>query len=1018
MVTFREILEDTPLGDRLNVILQESKTSWLRDLGKNDFQHSLSVEQILDRLVPEELKQNQDLFDHGEIFLLLVSIYLHDIGRKTTHHHHEIVAYDEIKKKPEKFFLKNIFEAEAVAQICAAHAPEDVWPILTCDDNFGIAGLTSAGKTFNLQLLGALLRIADELENTYLRVSGISSQQNSPRMLIRDINPIPTHGIIEIQAQPNTWKDWASLRYIREHCERRLREVTTQLEQIGLHYYQVWLRPRPEEFKAPLSIPIPVSAYHELVEQIALFVELKFDEVDIFTKIDDREISVLCSSNTLDLITKTAILAAPILTDDLALEFSGALVDLRERRRIDKALVVTGETRVSNSASKILKQSDIHTLTLNDLECRLFNFANPMEKYIRDYQDSLLFKRNLYIKSKGILEINPKAINVEQFILEWLKTPSSIHLTILGDYGSGKTTLANRITYVLAKEQKLRPYDSRIPIFIQLKTLRQAESIEAAITDVLVNSLNQELNFSVFDALNKHGRFVIILDGFDELKGLNNEDSVLRAFRQLDRLVCENAKIILTCRTHFFKDESQIHRMHEHEGSSLYHSIDSKYGYSLMYLLPFTDEQIEEYLIRWDCKNGRHYYKIIKSIYNLGDLAKRPVLLNLLAKTVPQINNTAVLEKTSQVDASSLYKIYINFWLARDDWRSPISKTERRTIAETIAEYLLVMKKTTIHYRDLPSLLPEWFAEVFKKYGHDILDVECRTCNFLVSDRAGNYGFAHESFQEFLLAYIFIRKLFEEKSEDISLEWFLPLESQTLKVGSKIVVSKETEIFSLQLAQARLATITPDLLFSIVHGRKRAELAIIYILKRLELFTYGIFFAKILLQSSTEFDASMSMLLRSYEPEKAIKDIIYSLDENSNLEFARKICDSLIDRISDENIKRLIFKLDEKIDELSYIEDEEDFSLELAQKEYPFSRAKRKEKLEELLEGCDDLDERKEKRHRFLREWERKKSEYDQKLQKKEREDVTTEGILAEKKIKSEKKKKRKKKNHPSLGKD
>lgn len=147
---FRDVLANTTLAARLEVLFDEARLDWLRDLGKNDLQHSQAIERILDRLVPDEIKLNPRLFDQGEVFLLLAAVYLHDIGRKQDDHHHELESYRMLTEDPRRFHLRDGFEAEAVGQICASHAPESDWPIQKTDANYGIAGLTSTGRTLNL----------------------------------------------------------------------------------------------------------------------------------------------------------------------------------------------------------------------------------------------------------------------------------------------------------------------------------------------------------------------------------------------------------------------------------------------------------------------------------------------------------------------------------------------------------------------------------------------------------------------------------------------------------------------------------------------------------------------------------------------------------------------------------------------------------------------------------------------------------------------------------------------------
>ena len=210
-------------------------------------------------------------------------------------------ATTPFERTPAAYCLRNTFEANAIAQVCAAHAPETVWSIERCDPDYGIASLTFSGRTFNLQTLGALLRIADELDNSFVRVSGLLDQQESVRHVIRDINPVPQKGIIEIHSEPRTWSDWEHLLAIRDIAQKRLREVSKCLERIGLFYYQVWLR--PVEFSSTIQLPQPVTLYHDLVTNVGALVEPRFDSVDLLVEMDGCEISILCTNTTLDLTT-------------------------------------------------------------------------------------------------------------------------------------------------------------------------------------------------------------------------------------------------------------------------------------------------------------------------------------------------------------------------------------------------------------------------------------------------------------------------------------------------------------------------------------------------------------------------------------------------------------------------------------------------------------------------------------------------------------------------------------------
>jgi len=972
---FRDILKGTVLASRISFIIDEAQNNWLRELGKNDFLHSKSVEMILDRLVPDELKTNQDVFDHGEIFLLLIAIYLHDIGHRLPTLHHEIESYNIILRDPEKFHLCDEFEAKAVAQICAAHSQESVWPIEKCDKSFGIAALTSSGRTFNLQRLGALLRIADELDNTYIRVRGIVSEEGSVRQIIRDINPIPKKGIIEIQAQPRTWEDWELLIKIREYSQRRLREVMKYIEDIGLEYYQIWLQ--PENFTAPLKLPESTTEYQDLIQAVAVLSESRFASVDILTKFGDCEIPIICTDKRLGVSTKTAFFLSPTLTISIAYEFRGALSYLREQMLIQNGVVVV-QKPPSEDLLNIIKDPGFYLYTLSELVLNLYDFESAVDSYIKRYEKQDIFLKDLYIKMHGSLETGEEIENLEDYVLSWCDSPSGVHLTILGDFGSGKTTFCERVVYLSAKKYKDHPDTTRVPILVKLKDIGSMDSIESVITDKLVNELGIDLKYRTFEALNKTGRFLLVLDGFDEVPHPLVEKFILRVFQELDKLVEQNSKVILTCRTHFFKDNKELRKIYE--GSALYDSISKKFGYELLFIDPFGKAQIDEYLIRWDSDRYSYYKNTIESVYHLADLATRPVLLNIIVKTIPQLDKGNV--KT--INVASLYQVYIRFWLERDDWRSELNPTERKTLAESLSSYMFLKKISRIHYAELPSLLKKWTSGM-SEYQEEVLDYELRTCNFIRRDHIGHYSFVHKSFMEYFLASMLVKELFEG-NKDLSLDWYLPIEVDEGTVYPGIIASKEIQDFVLQLADIKLREFTSKLLCDSFTGKLRSQILIAKIIRNLNLRDYGVFYSYLIIDHRFENQGAFlaGMILRSNDCENSISYLTSLIQEDSDVDHIANILGWLNDEALEKDQLSCLASLEEKVKDIELKYDDRSRETLDQPEDYPYTRANRRIKLEETLSRITDSVELANARKEFYRKWSREKSDYDKQLKRKQ----------------------------------
>jgi len=537
MVRFREILEDTIFEDRINLLIDDAKNNWLRDLGKNDFIHSNSVENNLDRLVPDEIKINENIFDKAEIFLLLYSVYLHDIGRSEDEHHHEKETYHQILDNPEKYGLKNEFEAYAVAEVCYGHAKESEKPIKSIRTNYGIAGLSN--KPLNLQFLAALLRLADEVDNAYIRVRGIKGQKGSIRNLIRYIGFDTSRWIIEFQSEPITWKDWIELKIIRNYTQTRLNEIKDILELNGILYYQIWLDPK--DF---LIIQTPKPKDVELEELKRFVGSLLSDEPFYDKKCCGHTIDIYYEEKFKSQSYRNAVFLNKEIDEDLVYGYKEIFKNLRSSDEIEQGLVVV-ET-INEEIYNVAKKEHISVITVYDLVQKVADFSGYLKNYIKLYEETPIFKKDCYIPLTAVLETKEGVGVIDDYLDVWLRSEGQLQLTILGDYGTGKSTVAKRLAYRQAKRYLDNPINERIPVVIELKNYQKSVSLESLITDLLINKYSVEIkNFNAFKHLNEAGKLLLILDGFDEMASRVDYKITLANFREFDKLISENSKLVL-----------------------------------------------------------------------------------------------------------------------------------------------------------------------------------------------------------------------------------------------------------------------------------------------------------------------------------------------------------------------------------------------------------------------------------------------------------------------------------------
>lgn len=154
---------------------------------------------------------------------------------------------------------------------------------------------------------------------------------------------------------------------------------------------------------------------------------------------------------------------------------------------------------------------------------------------------------------------------VDDFLVDNTKT----FQTLLGDFGTGKSSFA--IHYFIHQARRyLQDKSVRMPLFVSLKNYPGRLHIE----DFIVQEFNEKygitLSFTIFQNLALQGRFLFLVDGFDEMASLADAELTIQNLKELTKLSFENIlfmtkkagapyqanKILLTSRTHYFLTEA------------------------------------------------------------------------------------------------------------------------------------------------------------------------------------------------------------------------------------------------------------------------------------------------------------------------------------------------------------------------------------------------------------------------------------------------------------------------------
>jgi len=421
--------------------------------------------------------------------------------------------------------------------------------------------------------------------------------------------------------------------------------------------------------------------------------------------------------------------------------------------------VLVTHTRVSPAArSRAAETRDlVRTFTLDEFYRELINFEPYVRRLVADYEEDELctYYVDLGCRASGGSIYKP----VDKYVDGWLGDPTHNHISILGDYGTGKTSFCRQYAAKLGRRWLDDPDHHRIPILISLRDYAKAMNLEQLVTDFLVNRCSIQARYEAFRRFNADGKLVLLFDGFDEMAQKVDDQTTMANFKELARTVEAKSKVILTCRTPYFRTQGEERQMLSPRErlpksqepvagphATVFELVDRP-SFEVVYLEPFTDGDIQAVLQARFPERWEMHWKRIQQIYNLAELAQRPVLLDMIVRSLPQ------LERSHVINAARLYEVYTDLWLARDEeiGRTLINPDDKRLFMQALALEMLRRDELSIHYSQLPEQVRVHFR-LEKAAEIDYFEHDVRTCSFLKRDDRGNYGFVHKSFQEFFVA--------------------------------------------------------------------------------------------------------------------------------------------------------------------------------------------------------------------------------------------------------------------------
>jgi WD40 repeat protein len=348
---------------------------------------------------------------------------------------------------------------------------------------------------------------------------------------------------------------------------------------------------------------------------------------------------------------------------------------------------------------------------------------------------------------------------IEGYIDLWLDDPVKEHISVLGEFGTGKTWFAMHYAWMALQRyrdaQKRGLERPRLPLVIPLRDYAKAVSVESLFSEFFFRKHEIPLaGYSAFEQLNRMGKFLLIFDGFDEMAAKCDRQEMINNFWELAKTVVPGAKVILTCRTEHFPEAKEGRALLNAELQASTTILTGETPqFEVLELEKFNDEQIRQAL---SFQTEAATVEKVMGNPQLLDLARRPVMTELILEALPDI------EAGKPVDMSRIYLYAVRRKIERDikAERTFTSVADKLYFLCELSWEMLSTDQMSINYRGFPDRIRSLFGSIVqeeKDLDHWHYDMMGQT--MLIRNADGDYTPAHRSLLEFFVAYKFAAEL-------------------------------------------------------------------------------------------------------------------------------------------------------------------------------------------------------------------------------------------------------------------